>query len=111
QLTLFDILIAPDGARVLDHSLIERRIVLETFVAEAAATERLQLSPCTRSFARARRWLDELHHGTDGVVAKRLDAPYTPGERTMVKVKPVRSADCVVGGFRYASKSREVGSL
>ena len=51
------------------------------------------------------------HGETDGVVAKRLDGPYTPGERTMIKVKRLRTADCVVGGFRYESRSREVGSL
>ena len=49
--------------------------------------------------------------GTDGVVAKRLDRPYESGERAMVKVKRMRTADCVVGGFRYESRSREVGSL
>ncbi len=50
--------------------------------------------------------------GLDGVIAKRLDAPYASGERTgMVKVKRIRTADCVVGGFRYASKGGEIGSL
>lgn len=46
-----------------------------------------------------------------GVVAKRLDGPYEPGERTMIKVKRLRTADCVVGRFRYGNGSREVGSL
>jgi ATP-dependent DNA ligase len=45
------------------------------------------------------------------VVAKPLDAPYQPGERTMIKVKCLRTADCVVGGFRYGTGSDEVGSL
>jgi len=50
--------------------------------------------------------------GFDGVVAKRLDMPYAAGERTaMPKVKRMRTADCVVGGFRYASNARVVGSL
>jgi len=50
--------------------------------------------------------------GLDGVVAKRLDCEYTSGERTgMVKVKRIRTADCVVGGFRWAQKGGEVGSL
>ncbi len=111
RLTLFDILIAPDGARVLELPLSSRREALESLAAEVAVTDRLTLSPCTRSYERARRWLDELPGGTDGVVAKRLDAPYAPGERAMVKVKPVRTADCVVGGFRYASRSRLVGSM
>ncbi|HUR43011.1 MAG TPA: ATP-dependent DNA ligase, partial [Aestuariivirga sp.] len=48
---------------------------------------------------------------TDGVIAKRLDDAYVPGERIMIKVKRLQTADCVVGGFRYESKSRDVGSL
>ena len=48
---------------------------------------------------------------TDGVVAKRLDLPYLPGERAMLKVKRMRTADCVVGGFRYESGRKLVGSL
>ena len=60
----------------------------------------------------AAKWLGSAGHGeTDGVVAKRLGDPYAPGERTMVKVKRLRTADCVVGGFRYESGSRQVGSL
>jgi ATP-dependent DNA ligase len=47
----------------------------------------------------------------DGVIAKRLDLDYRPGERAMVKVKQQRTADCVVGGFRYAQRNKEVGSL
>ena len=49
--------------------------------------------------------------GLDGVIAKRLDLPYQSGERAMRKIKRVRTADCVVGGFRYASKGGEIGSL
>jgi ATP-dependent DNA ligase len=45
------------------------------------------------------------------IVAKRLDGPYQPGERAMLKVKRMRTADCVVGGFRYEQGSRQVGSL
>jgi ATP-dependent DNA ligase len=48
---------------------------------------------------------------TDGIVAKRRDGQYLSGERAMVKVKPVRTADCVVGGFRYLANKRQVGSL
>jgi ATP-dependent DNA ligase len=47
----------------------------------------------------------------DGVVAKRRDGRYEPGERAMLKIKQQRTADCVVGGFRYGTNSREVGSL
>jgi ATP-dependent DNA ligase len=60
----------------------------------------------------ATNWLNDFdHNGRDGVVAKRLDAPYLSGERAMLKVKRLRTADCVVGGFRYQSDRREVGSL
>ena len=56
-------------------------------------------------------WLERSGGALDGVVAKRLDQPYRFGERAMIKVKQLRTADCVVGGFRYAEKKREVGSL
>ena len=56
-------------------------------------------------------WLEQRGRGLDGVVAKAADGPYLPGERAMLKVKQQRTADCVVGGFRYRTGSREVGSL
>ena len=59
----------------------------------------------------ARRWLAGAGGALDGVVAKRRDLPYLPGERAMLKVKRLRTADCVVGGFRYATGKHEVGSL
>ncbi|TCL66315.1 ATP dependent DNA ligase-like protein [Rhizobium sp. BK251] len=72
----------------------------------------LVLSPVTTDIRLARRWLSEaVNGGTDGVVCKRLDGKYEIGARAMIKVKHLRTADCVVGGFRYQSKTREVGSL
>ena len=68
------------------------------------------VTPCTRDRDEAALWLDG-HAGTDGVVAKRLDRPYQSGERAMVKVKRMRTADCVVGGFRYERGRPVVGSL
>jgi ATP-dependent DNA ligase len=59
----------------------------------------------------ALRWLERSGGALDGVIAKRLDLPYQPGERAMIKVKQQRTADCVVGGFRYAEKKPLVGSL
>jgi ATP-dependent DNA ligase len=112
RLMLFDMLVAPEGTVLLDKTLRERRKILETFMKKAAVPKRLLLSPRTTDRSRAARWLTEAGNGgTDGVMAKRLDDSYTPGERTMIKVKRLRTADCVVGGFRYASKSRQVGSL
>jgi ATP-dependent DNA ligase len=112
RLILFDMLVAPGGVSLLAEPLVERREALETFMKKAAIAKKLVLSPYTRDRKKAAKWLGASGHGeTDGVVAKRLDGPYTPGERTMIKVKRLRTADCVVGGFRYESRSREVGSL
>ncbi len=72
--------------------------------------DRLIVTPCTVDVAKAQEWLAG-YAGTDGVVAKRLDRRYESGERAMIKVKRLRTADCVVGGFRYESHSRRVGSL
>jgi ATP-dependent DNA ligase len=69
------------------------------------------LSPSTDDVAQAKQWLAG-QSGTDGVMAKRADVPYATGERTaMVKIKRKRTADCVVGGFRYATKGKVIGSL
>ena len=75
------------------------------------AVHQLVLSPYTLDRSQAERWLGDSGAGTDGVVAKRHDRPYESGERAMIKVKRLRTADCVVGGFRYGTDSREVGSL
>jgi ATP-dependent DNA ligase len=68
-------------------------------------------SPFTRDRKIARAWLESAGGALDGVVAKEIEGPYRPGERAMLKIKQLRSADCVVGGFRYGTGSREVGSL
>lgn len=109
QLMLFDCLWSPEGA-LTARPLAERRAALEAFHA-AHGSAMLRLSPATRDARIARRWLDSAGGALDGVVAKRLDEAYQPGERAMLKVKRLRTADCVVGGFRYAAKKREVGSL
>jgi ATP-dependent DNA ligase len=90
--------------------LADRRAALEKLLA-AASEESLHLSPETRDRAQALGWLERIGGALDGVIAKRLDLPYRPGERAMIKVKHRRTADCVVGGFRYASKGKLVGSL
>jgi ATP-dependent DNA ligase len=108
-LMLFDCLQA--GAKSLrDAPLRERRAALEAFHRRADRAG-LELSPATQDRAVAGAWLDAAGGDLDGVVAKRLDEPYRPGERAMLKVKPARTADCVVGGFRYGAKERLVGSL
>jgi ATP-dependent DNA ligase len=112
RLILFDMLVAPEGSRVEALPLTERRSALEAFGEKAAIAGKLIVTPCTRDLAQAREWLDDFSHdGRDGVVAKRLDGKYLSGERAMIKVKRLRTADCVVGGFRYLSGGDEVGSL
>ena len=112
RLILFDMLTGPDGSPVGSLPLTERRSALESFGEKAAIAGKLIVTPCTRDLAEARQWLDDFDRdGRDGVVAKRLKERYLSGERAMIKVKRLRTADCVVGGFRYQSGSLEVGSL
>ena len=112
RLILLDILIAPDGANLLRSPLTFRRAALERFIETSGIANQLTLSPTTRDRRVAEKWLHEAGQGLlDGVVAKRLDGAYQVGERAMIKVKPHRTADCVVGGFRYLSNRPEVGSL
>lgn len=105
---LFDMLADVDGANLRDEPHRVRHKRLEAFV-ERFGGPRLTLSPGTDDPALAKAWLDD--GKLEGVVAKRRDGPYLEGERAMVKVKRLRSADCVVGGFRYASSGGRVGSL
>jgi ATP-dependent DNA ligase len=112
RLVLFDMLVSADGKILTSLPLTERRRSLEAFAEKFAVPGRLVLSPYTRDRDEAQAWLRDSGQGaTDGVIAKRLDGPYEPGERAMIKVKRLRTADCVVGGFRYESKGRQVGSL
>ena len=112
RLILFDMLVGPDGSPVGALPLAERRGALEAFGEKAAIAGKLIVTPCTRDLAQATSWLDDFDRdGRDGVVAKRLDGSYQSGERAMVKVKRLRTADCAVGGFRYLSGRAEVGSL
>jgi ATP-dependent DNA ligase len=110
-LLVFDLLLE-DGRDLTGRPLSERRTRLEQFADAYLRTNRqIGVSPATRRAPQAREWLAD-HSGTDGVVAKRLDLPYQSAERTgMQKIKRIRTADCVVGGFRYATKGNVVGSL
>lgn len=110
RLMLFDCLWSPEQGDLAGRPLAERRAALEAFYAQHRSAT-LRLSPLTEDRTVAQRWLDAAGGALDGVIAKRRDEPYQPGERAMLKVKRLRSADCVVGGFRYGSKKREVGSL
>ena len=110
QLMLFDCLAGEDGVSLVDRALDERRRALEALLARESDGAVL-LSPCTLDRRVAEDWLDKAGGALDGVVAKRRDGRYEPGERAMLKIKQLRTADCVVAGFRYGAGSREVGSL
>jgi ATP-dependent DNA ligase len=110
---VFDLLVDEHGKSLVDLPLSERRKRLEQLFREFGNQDQIRLSPSVPDYATARRWMTELAaSGFDGVVAKELDCPYASGERTaMRKIKRIRTADCVVGGFRYASKGGQIGSL
>ena len=110
---LFDLLVDEGGKSLVNEPLSERRMQLEQLMKRLGKQDSIRLSPATRDYDEARRWMTELAaSGFDGVVAKELDCRYASGERSaMRKIKRIRTADCVVGGFRYASKGGEVGSL
>jgi ATP-dependent DNA ligase len=109
ELMLFDLL-ELGGKDLLAQPLAKRREELERFFARNLAP-RLHLSPVTHDRRTAMKWLERSGGALDGVIAKRTALEYRSGERAMVKVKQQRTADCVVGGFRYAEKKKEVGSL
>jgi ATP-dependent DNA ligase len=111
-LIVFDLL--ADGKAVLiDELLADRRKRLEAFARNQFSTNgRMRLSPATTKLADAKKWLTRVGATLDGIIAKRRDLPYRAGDRTgMQKIKNFRSADCVVGGFRYNEGKAVVGSL
>ena len=107
---LFDLLALDAATDLATKPLGERRAALEAFVAKHRSAI-LCLSPLTTDHNVAVRWLEGTGSALDGVIAKRTDEPYQPGKRAMVKVKRMRTADCVVGGFRYSTKVKEVATL
>lgn len=111
SLIVFDLLVDERGEALLDRPLAVRRAALRAFAERhLTGVPRLELSPQTADPGVAARWLSDLD-GVDGVIAKRVDLPYAAGERLMLKVKRLRTCDCVVGGFRYAKGGGGVGSL
>lgn len=94
-----------------ERALSDRRQALEALFETIPRQVGLRLSPTTQDPGVARHWFEELSRELDGVIAKRLDEPYVSGKRAMLKIKRIRTADCVVGGFRYGTGSRLVGSL
>lgn len=113
MLVVFDILGDEEGASLLSLPLRDRREKLERFTARhLKGNEAIRLSPATTERATANKWFQKVGGDLDGVIAKQLDAAYASGERTaMLKVKQIRTVDCVVGGFRYATGKTVLGSL
>jgi ATP-dependent DNA ligase len=112
MLIVFDLLVDDKVKLWTEQPLSKRRARLEEFSAKHFNNGWVRLSPATRDLNEATQWFRTMGGGLDGIIAKRMDLPYLSGRRTgMQKIKDLRSADCVAGGFRYASKGRQVGSL
>jgi ATP-dependent DNA ligase len=109
----FDMLVDAEGKSLIRRPLRERRKALEAFARKLGKSRSIRLSPASERLDEANRWMrDYGAMGCDGVIAKRIYEPYHSGDReAMVKIKRLRTADCVVGGFRYAQKGGELGSL
>lgn len=113
SLVVFDLL-ALDDTSYLDAPLRERRAALESALADVSAP--VHLTRTTEEAAEATRWFHQFEGaGLDGVMAKRLDGPYVPNGRSMLKVKHARTADVVVAGYRLHKTSTDdqpmLGSL
>jgi ATP-dependent DNA ligase len=106
----FDLLTL-DDRDLMREPFAQRRALLEEALAEAGSP--IHVTPATRDHGLAERWFDEFEGaGLDGVVAKPLDVTYQPGKRVMFKIKHVRTADCVVAGYRvHKTDQRAIGSL
>src|SRR5438132_10762413 len=109
----FDLLVDSQGKVLTDLPLKQRRQNLVQLFRRFPTKGTVRLSPASTDRKQAEQWMRELGTlGLDGIIAKRLDEPYRSGERTgMVKIKRIRTADGVVGGFRYAEKGGGIGSL
>jgi ATP-dependent DNA ligase len=111
-LIVFDLL--ADGREALTKlPLRERRKRLEAFARKTLRGQKsIRLSPATVKLADAKKWLKQVGATLDGIIAKRRDLAYESGNRHgMQKIKNYRSADCVVGGFRYNEGKKTIGSL
>jgi ATP-dependent DNA ligase len=112
-LIVFDLLVDADGKLLAGQLLAERRLLLEVFAKKyLKERDRIRLSPATARLADAKKWLTSVGAALDGIIAKRRDVQYRSNDRSgMRKIKNYRSADCVVGGFRYLEAKKLVGSL
>jgi len=117
QYFAFDLLYRPvaglRGKVIHDLPLQDRREELEKFFESIPAVSSIKLSPATIERSAAVEWFENYGSmGLDGIIAKLLDEPYHSGDRDgMVKVKHMKEADCVVGGFRYGTGSKDISTL
>jgi ATP-dependent DNA ligase len=111
QVVVFDLLADERGHSLLDRPFRDRRAALEAAFKLIGRTSSFVLSKATASQDTARGWLKRLGHGLDGIVAKRLDLHYQPGERAMQKFKLWKTVDCVVGGIYYKLGTKSVEYL
>ncbi len=112
-LIVFDLLIEAAGKPLTGETLSTRREKLDAFAKKyLRGHKRIRLSPATAKLAGPKKWLTQVGGTLDGIIAKRRDMPYQSGNRLgMQKIKNMRTADCVVGGFRYNEGKKTVGSL
>jgi ATP-dependent DNA ligase len=113
RLIVFDLLVDDRAKAFVDQPLSVRRKKLDAFAKKFFPKHKsIELSPCTTDLKIAKDWLAGAGVDLDGVIAKRADMTYQSGNRHgMVKVKRLRTADCVVGGFRYATEGKVIGSM
>jgi ATP-dependent DNA ligase len=110
---VFDLLVEEKGKSLLNQPLEHRQAILQRFATKYFSEGGpILLSPATTDIKIARKWLTNPGESLDGIIAKLRNLPYQSGERAgMQKIKQIRSVDCVVGGFRYGTASKLVGSL
>jgi ATP-dependent DNA ligase len=113
KLIIFDLLVDERGRLLTQMPLTERRDRLEAFAKKyLSRNPSIKLSPATKSQRTIAKWVKGAGNSLDGIIAKRTDLEYRTGERDgMQKIKLAKTADCVVGGFRYASSGKRIGSL
>lgn len=109
----FDLLVDDEGKDLTEWPLARRRSALNSLAAKRFPENGdVRLSPSTTNAADAQRWLNAVRLGLDGVIAKRAELPYQSGNRHgMIKVKRLRTAECVVGGFRWSKNGKRIGSM
>ena len=110
---VFDLLVDEKGKSLIEEPLANRRAKLQAFAAKHFDQHgSIFLSPATTDLKIAKKWFTNPGESLDGIIAKLRNLPYRSGDRTgMQKIKQIRSVDCVVGGFRYGTNSKLVGSL